>query len=59
VSLKESAVPSALIEAFQEIVPRVVVPTVLADWAEALCYTFMSTGAGMRDCPFFFSACLA
>lgn len=57
-SLKNSPVPSALIAAFRQIVPRAVIPTVLADWAEALCYTFMSSGAGMRDCPFFFSACL-
>jgi hypothetical protein len=58
VALKSSPVPAALIAAFRQIVPRAVIPTVLADWAEALCYTFMATGAGMRDCPFFFSACL-
>ena len=53
-----SIVPS-LVAAFRQVTPREALPTVLADWAEALCYSYMATGIGMRDCPFFFHACLA
>lgn len=47
-----------LIETFRGVEPRAMAPSLLMDWGEALCYTFMATGVKVRDCPFFFAACL-
>jgi hypothetical protein len=58
-SASSSSIVSSLVAAFRQVTPREALPTVLADWAEALCYSYMATGIGMRDCPFFFHACLA
>ena len=53
-----SPVVQELAATFREALPAAL-PTLLMDWAEAMCYTFMSSGLGVRDCPFFFQHCLA
>jgi hypothetical protein len=44
-----------------DITPRGALPTILMDWAEAVCYGVFAgngVGDGIRDCPWFFAACL-